>query len=273
MEIKKISFLIFLSNIRLYSKCILSPKRVMIFAGLQATPQKKRWRFSEKSGISVDVIFGGLDLSSLRWNWQRGRPLFPGHLTSWRWPKERPRNPRFWKGCVYLVPAINVQKGNPKWIHTIKDLAKEECVSQLRIQKRLCGNLCGEIVEKNLDSSHKEKFKKNLVNYTESCEKTANSSPQGSRCCLGWRVFQYWILNGSKQSIWSQEDTQNRIYSNRISKFTQNKALAQNCWFPLLPDGKTIFRKYTTWWIFQSTTIYEANTPREGIYLLMNGGL
>jgi molybdate transport system substrate-binding protein len=35
------------------------------------------------------------------------------------------------------------------------------------------GTYAVEIIEKNLILSEKERFRKNLVNYTESCEKTA----------------------------------------------------------------------------------------------------
>jgi molybdate transport system substrate-binding protein len=80
------------------------------------------------------------------------------------------------KVVVYLVPAINVQKGNPKGIHTIKDLTKEGVRIAIANPETVCvGTYAVEIFEKNLTLDEKANVRKNIVNYTESCEKIANA--------------------------------------------------------------------------------------------------
>jgi len=47
------------------------------------------------------------------------------------------------KIVVYLVSAINVQKGNPKGIHSLRDLTKDRNPSGYRKPRDgLCGDLC-----------------------------------------------------------------------------------------------------------------------------------
>ena len=77
--------------------------------------------------------------------------------------------------------------------------------------------------------AHKEKFKKNLVNYTESCEKTANViSLKAVDAVLGWRVFQYWDPERIETIYLRPEEIPRIGYIPiAISKFTRDKALAQ----------------------------------------------
>ena len=103
------------------------------------------------------------------------------------------------------------------------------------------GTYAVEIVEKNLTPVEKEKFKKNLVNYTESCEKTANViSLKAVDAVLGWRVFQYWDPERIETIYLRPEEIPRIGYIPiAISKFTQDKVLAQKFIdFLLLSSGK-----------------------------------
>ena len=95
---------------------------------------------------------------------------------------------------VYLVPAINVQKGNPHDIQTLKDLTKPGIKVAIANPETVCVGLYAvEIVEKNLLRREKAAFRANLLNYTESCEKTATAiSLKQVDAVIGWSVFQYW---------------------------------------------------------------------------------
>jgi hypothetical protein len=50
-----------------------------------------------------------------------------------------------------------------------------------------------EIIEKSFSAREKMAFKKNLINFAESCEKTATAiSLKMADAVIGWRVFPYW---------------------------------------------------------------------------------
>jgi molybdate transport system substrate-binding protein len=278
MEIKKISFSIFIFLIFVsIQNAYPSPKRIMIFAGAASKPATEETVriFQERFGIPVDVIFGGSGfvLSQMKLA-KRGDLYFPGSSDFMEVAKrEGLVFPDSEKVVVYLVPAINVQKGNPKGIHTIKDLTKEGVRVAIANPETVCvGTYAVEIVEKNLDSSHKEKFKKNLVNYTESCEKTANViSLRAVDAVLGWRVFQYWDPERIETIYLKPEEIPRIGYIPiAISKFTQNKDLVQKFVdFLFSPDGKTIFRKYHYLMdLPEARQFTKPNTPVGGEYVL-----
>ncbi len=182
-------------------------KRLLIFAGAASKPATEEviQTFWKESGISVDVVFGGSGfvLSQMKLA-KKGDLYFPGSSDFMeKAKKEGLVFPESEKIVTYLIPAINVQKGNPKGISSLKDLTKDGIRVAIANPEMVCvGTYAVEIVERNLSPFEKERFKKNLVNYTESCEKTANAiSLKAVDAVLGWRVFQYWDPNESKQSI------------------------------------------------------------------------
>jgi molybdate transport system substrate-binding protein len=278
MEMKKVTlFIAIFLTFFFIQKVQSSPTRMLIFAGAASKPATEETVriFQERFGIPVDVIFGGSGfvLSQMKLG-KKGDLYFPGSSDFMEVAKrEGLVFPDSEKIVVYLVPAINVQKGNPKGIHTIKDLTKEGVRVAIANPETVCvGTYAVEIVEKNLDPSHKEKFKKNLVNYTESCEKTANViSLRAVDAVLGWRVFQYWDPERI-QTIYLKPEEIPRIgyIPIAISKFTQNKDLAQKFVdFLFSPDGKTIFRKYHYLMdLPEARQFTKPNTPVGGEYVL-----
>jgi len=229
-----------------------SSNRPLIFAGAASKPATEEAVkiFQEKTGIPVDVIFGGSGfvLSQMKLT-RKGDLYFPGSSDFMEIAKKDGFVfPETEKIIVYLVPAINVQKGNPKGIHSLKDLTKDGIRVAIANPEMVCvGTYAVEIIEKNLSPIEKEKFKKNLVNYTESCEKTANAiSLRAVDAVLGWRVFQYWDPERI-ETIYLKPEEVSRIgyIPIAISKFTQDKILAQKFIdFLLSSQGKSIFRKY-----------------------------
>ena len=229
-----------------------SSKKILIFAGAASKPATEEVIkiFNDKFGIPVDVSFGGSGfvLSQMKLT-KRGDLYFPGSSDFIELAKKEGLvYPDTEKIVVYLIPAINVQKGNPKGIHFLKDLTKDGIRVAIANPEFVCvGTYAVEIIEKNLNPIEKEKLKKNLVNYTESCEKTANAiSLRAVDAVLGWRVFQYWDPERI-ETIYLKPDEIPRVgyIPIAISKFTQDKISAQKFIdFILSPQGKTIFRKY-----------------------------
>jgi len=152
------------------------------------------------------------------------------------------------KVVVFLVPAINVQKGNPKKVKTLKDLTRSGLKVAIANPEGVCvGAYAVEIIEKVLSPGEKQALRKNLINYTESCEKTATAiSLKAADAVIGWRVFQHWDP-ARIETIPLQPSEVIRIgyIPVAVSKYTRNREAAEKFISFLLSDeGKSIFRKY-----------------------------
>jgi len=232
-------------------KCVAADS-LMVFAGAASKPptEEAAKAFENKTGIKVDVIFGGSGyvLSQMILG-KKGDIYFPGSSDYMELAKQKGVVfPESEKIVVYLVPAINVQKGNPKNIKTLKDLTRPGLKVAIANPEGVCvGAYAVEIIESVFTPEEKELFKKNLINYTESCEKTATAiSLKAADAVIGWRVFHYWDPERI-ETIGLDKSQVIRIgyIPIAIAKFTSNRPLAQQFIdFLLSEDGKSIFRKY-----------------------------
>jgi len=254
-----------------------SSQRLLIFAGSASKPPTEDVVriFREKTGIPVDVIFGGSGfvLSQMKLG-KKGDLYFPGSSDFMeKAKKEGLVFPESEKMVVYLVPAINVQKGNPKGIRSLKDLTRDGIRVAIAHPEMVCVGLYAvEIIEKNLAPAEKERFKRNLVNYTESCEKTAVAiSLKAVDAVLGWEVFQYWDPDRI-ETIYLKPEEISRIgyIPIAISKFSKDKLSAQKFIdFLLASEGKAIFQKYHYLMTPQEARRFTPpDTPVGGEYLL-----
>jgi molybdate transport system substrate-binding protein len=278
MEMKKVTFFIaiFLTFFFI-QKVQSSPTRMLIFAGAASKPATEEVIkiFQERSGIIVHVVFGGSGfvLSQMKLT-KKGDLYFPGSSDFMEMAKKEGLVfPESEKILIYLVPAINVQKGNPKKIYSLKDLTKDGIRLAIANPEMVCvGTYAVEIIEKNFNQTEKENFKKNLVNYTESCEKTANViSLKAVDAVLGWRVFQYWDPERIETIHLKPEEIPRIGYVPiAISKFTQDKLLAQKFIdFLFSQQGKAAFRKYHYLMDLQEARHFaKPDTPVGGEYVL-----
>jgi molybdate transport system substrate-binding protein len=277
---KKVPFLIpILLVFVLVGNAQSASRRVLVFAGAASKPATEEGVriFQERFGIPVDVVFGGSGfvLSQMKLT-KKGDLYFPGSSDFMEMAKKECLVfPESEKILVYLIPAINVQKGNPRGIHCLKDLTRDGIRIAIANPEMVCvGSYAVEIVEKNLTPVEKEKFKKNLVNYTESCEKTANViSLKAVDAVLGWRVFQYWDP-GRIETINLRPEEIPRIgyIPIAVSKFTRDKELAQKLIdFLFSPQGKVVFRKYHYLMDLKEARHFtRPDTPVGGEYVLPN---
>jgi molybdate transport system substrate-binding protein len=254
-----------------------SPKRLFVFAGSASKPATVEVikAFQKEFGVPVDITFGGSGfvLSQMKLA-KKGDIYFPGSSDFMELAKrEGLVLPESEKIVVYLIPAINVQRGNPKKIYSLKDLSKEGLRIAIANPEGVCVGLYAvEIIEKNMPPAEKDKFKRNLVNFTESCEKTATVvSLKTVDAILGWRVFQYWDPERI-ETIYLKPEQIARIgyLPIAISKYAQDKELAQKFIdFTLSPQGKEIFRKYHYLMDLREARQYtQPNTPVGGEYPL-----
>jgi len=257
-----------------------SSEGILIFAGSASKPPTEEVVrvFREKAGIPVDVIFGGSGfvLSQMKLA-KKGDLYFPGSSDFMeKAKKEALVFPESEKLVVYLVPSINVQKGNPKGIHSLKDLTRHGIRLAIANPEMVCVGLYAvEIIEKNLAPAEKEKFRRNLVNYTESCEKTAVAiSLKAVDAVLGWEVFQYWDPDRI-ETIYLKPDEISRIgyLPIAISKYTRDRSSAQKFIdFLLTREGKAIFQKYHYLMTPQEARRFtRPDTPVGGEYLIPKG--
>jgi molybdate transport system substrate-binding protein len=226
---------------------------LLIFAGAATVPPttKAARAFEQKTGVKVDVVFGGSGyvLSQMKLA-RRGDLYFPGSSDYMEIAKRDGFVlPGTEKIIVYTVPAINVQKGNPHNIKGLKDLLKPGLRVAIANPEGVCvGAYAVEIFEKELTAAEREQLKANIRNYTGSCEQTATAiSLKLADAVVGWRVFQYWDPERI-ETIPLPADQIPRIgyIPIAISKFSKQPKLAQQFIdFVTGPEGQAIYAKYS----------------------------
>lgn len=207
--------------------------------------------FEKETQIKTKPIFGGSGyiLSQMKLS-QKGDIFFPGSSDFMEIAKrENLIYEETEKRVVYLVPTLNVQIGNPKGIQTLYDLLKPNLKIAIANPENVCVGLYAvEIIEENFNEFQKELFKKNLVTYAESCEKTASLlALKTVDAVIGWHVFQNW----SPQNILTiplkaKEVKRIGYIPIAIVKYTKQRDIAQRVINFIIhdPRSKEIFYKY-----------------------------
>ncbi|HOO42051.1 MAG TPA: molybdate ABC transporter substrate-binding protein [Syntrophales bacterium] len=130
--------------------------------------------FERKTGIKVELNWGGSGavLSQLKLS-RRGDLFIPGspdYMT--KAIKEGLVDPKTVKIIAYLIPAINVRKGNPLKIKGLADLARPGLRVAIGNPESVCVGLYGvEVLEKN---GLLKAVEKNIVTHASSCAATAS---------------------------------------------------------------------------------------------------
>lgn len=227
-------------------------EEIYVFAGAASKPptEEVAKAFEIKTGVKVNLTFGGSGfvLSQMALA-KKGDIYFPGSSDYMELAKKKNLVlPESERAVVYLVPAINVQKGNPKKVKSLSDLTNPGLRVAIANPEGVCVGLYAvEIIEKNLKPSDLAALRKNLVNYTESCEKTATAiSLKIVDAVIGWSVFQDWDPERIQTIPLKKEEILRIGYIPiAISKYTTNRALAQTFIdFILSTEGRRIFKKY-----------------------------
>ncbi|MEX1119557.1 MAG: molybdate ABC transporter substrate-binding protein [Terrimicrobiaceae bacterium] len=206
--------------------------------------------YERKTGIKVDLVFGGSGyvLSQMKLA-RRGDLYFPG---SSDYMEKAKRDgdvfPDTEKVIVYLVPAINVQKGNPRGIRALKDLTRPGLKVAIANPEGVCvGAYAVEILEKEFTDDEMTAFRKNLINYTESCEKTATAiSLKMADAVIGWSVFEHWDPQRIETiSLHKDEIPRMGYIPIAISTFSKNRAAAQSFIdFLTGPEGQAVYARH-----------------------------
>jgi molybdate transport system substrate-binding protein len=227
-------------------------EELFVFAGAASKPptEEVAKAFEAKIGAKVYLTFGGSGFVLSQMNLaKKGDIYFPGSSDYMELAKKKGLVfQETERTVVYLAPAINVQKGNPKGIKSLNDLTKPGLRIAIANPEGVCVGLYAvEIIEKNLKPEKLAALKKNLVNYTESCEKTATAiSLKAVDAVIGWSVFQYWDSDRIQTIPLKKEEIPRIGYIPiAVSKFSTNRNLAQSFIdFVLSNEGRAIFRKH-----------------------------
>jgi len=226
---------------------------LMIFAGAATVPPttEAAKAFEQKTGVKVDVVFGGSGyvLSQMKLS-KQGDLYFPGSSDYMEIAKrDGDVLPETEKIIVYAVPAINVQKGNPHNIRGLKDLLKPGLRVAIANPEGVCvGAYAVEIFESQLTPEEREQLKANIKNYTGSCEQTSTAiSLKLADAVIGWRVFQYWDPERIETiPLPASQIPRIGYIPIAISKFSKQPELAQQFIdFLVSPEGQAIYAKYS----------------------------
>jgi molybdate transport system substrate-binding protein len=242
-----ILFCLFLSGTAIYGADSL-----LVYAGAASKPptEEAARLFEKKTGIKVEVVFGGSGymLSQMKLA-KQGDIYFPGSSDYMEKAKrEGAVYPDTEKIIVYLVPSINVVKGNPRGIRTLQDLIKPGIRVAIANPEGVClGIYAVEIIENSFTPSQKAAFQANLVNYTESCEKTAMAiSLKMADAVIGWSVLEHWDpLRIQTIKLPASQTPRIGYIPIAISKFTTNCQTAQRFVdFMAGPEGSRVFARH-----------------------------
>lgn len=225
---------------------------LLIFAGAASKPPTElaAAAFTEKTGVRVELIFGGSGyvLSQMELG-KTGDLYFPGSSDYMEIAKEKELvYPKTEAYVVYLVNAINVKRGNPYDIQNLRDLARPGLRVAIANPEGVCVGLYAvEILENSFSPGELELLRANIVNYPESCEKTATAiSLDTVDAVIGWRVFEHWDPERIETIPLQPEEIIRVGYIPiAVSTFTENKELAgQFIQFILSPEGQQFYKQY-----------------------------
>lgn len=230
----------------------LAGEKLLIFAGAASKPptEEAAELYEKKTGVKVEVVFGGSGYVLAQMKLAKdGDIYFPG---SSDYMEKAKRDGDVLadteKVIVYLAPAINVQRGNPHGIRALADLTRPGLKVAIANPEGVCvGAYAVEIIEREFSPEEKAAFKRNLINYTESCEKTATAiSLKMADAVIGWGVFEHWDPARIETVPLRKEQIPRIGYIPvAISKFTQDRTAAQRFIdFLAGPEGRAIFAKH-----------------------------
>jgi molybdate transport system substrate-binding protein len=226
--------------------------RLIVYAGAASKPpaEEAAKLYEQRTGVKVDLAIGGSGyvLSQMKLA-KQGDIYFPG---SSDYMEKAKRDGDVFadseKIIVYLVPAINVVKGNPHGIHTLRDLTRPGLRVAIANPENVCvGAYAIEIIEKVFTAAEKAAFQRNLVTYTESCEKTATAiSLKTADAVIGWSVFEHWDPERIETvRLPASQISRIGYIPIAISKFTKNREAAQRFIdFMAGAEGRKIFARY-----------------------------
>ena len=237
----------------LFDRHNVNASELVLFAGAASRPATRELveLFEARTGHEVRIHFGnsGRVLFQMRIA-QHGDLYFPGSPDFMNQAsREGLIIPETRRIVAYLIPAINVQRGNPKEIASLADFARDDVrVAVSNPHTVIVGTYAVEILER---AHLAARVRPKIVGYTESCAQTANLLAMNSvDAILGWRVHESWNPEHIESIPLPPERIPRISYMPiAISSFSDNVELAEQFLeFVCSDEGKRVFEKwgYTT---------------------------
>lgn len=223
--------------------------RLIAFVGAASKPPTTEAKEAfEKShpGIVVDITFGGSGtlLNQMKLE-ETGDIYMPGSDDYMEKAEEAEVVlPETRSIAAYLVPAICVQEGNPKGIHSLSDLARPGMTIGLAEAGAVClGDVSDEILQA---AGLEEQVKKNVITYAKSCDQTQQLVQLGEvDAVLGWDAFQHWAPDEIDIVQIDPKYLRVRNIPAAVTVYSQQREAAQKFIDFLVSDeGKSIFKKH-----------------------------
>lgn len=226
----------------------VAPKELTAFVGSASKPpmEEAARAFEKETGIKVYLNFSGSGTMLSQMKISKSGDLYIPGSPDYMLMAERDGvvDPASIKLITYLVPAILVQKGNPKNIRSLADLAKPGVEVGIGNPEAVCVGLYAyEILEYNKMLA---KVWPNIVTNAESCDKTATLVALKSvDAVLGWRVFASWHDTIDVVYLEPQQIPRLAYVPGAISTFTEDRESAEKFLdFLVSTQGQDIFKKW-----------------------------
>ena len=231
---------------------IAQNKSINVFAGSASQPPllEAAQIFEQRTNIKVNFTFGGSGTVLSQMILSKSGDLYipgsPDYLVKAQAQGVVAANDN---GTIlaYLVPAILVQKGNPKNIQSLSDLLRPDVTVGIANPASVCVGLYAiEVLDKSglLDKLAQAGTVKT---YATSCENTATLIALKSvDAVIGWSVFASWNPDTTDVVYLKASEIPRLAYiPGAISTFAQDRASAQKFIdFLASKDGQAIFLKY-----------------------------
>jgi molybdate transport system substrate-binding protein len=258
--------------------CLHTPTfaEVTVFAGSASKPplEEAAELYQKETGIEIILHFGGSGMMPNQLRLSRKADLYiPGSpdymLKARRLGLIDSTNEQI---LAYLIPAINVAKGNPKKIHRLTDLSRPGIRVGIADPSGVCVGLYAvELLEaQNLTAS----VRPNLTANVESCAKTASLIPlQAVDATIGWREFENWNPDRTESILIPAEQIVRLAYiPAAIAKNALNVEGAEDFLdFLTSARGKSIFTKWGYLTDEQQARAYAPQASIGGEYRLPEG--
>lgn len=206
--------------------------------------------FQTKTGIRVNTIYAGIGtlFSQMLFTKQGDIFLAPSPDIMEKATTKGLLIKSSVKNLGYMVPCINVIKGNPKNIKVLKDLSRPGLKIAIGNPEIVyIGALAVELVEKNLAMEEKNSFRSNIVTFAEDFNKLSTYLVlKQVDAIIGFHYLEGWHSD-KVDTIKLKPNQIQRIGSGQIGILNNSnkKELSQKFIdFVISDDAKKIFHKY-----------------------------
>lgn len=226
--------------------------RLQVFAGAASKPALEELArlYHQRTGTEVELVLGGSGtvLTQMRLA-RRGDLYLPGSSDYMaRAQRDGLVLPETERPIAWLVPTLTVPRGNPAGIHGLRDLLRPGVRVLLANPETVClGAYAVEIFEHVFTPEERRLLRRNLVNYTDSCERTAAVvAMKQADVTVGWHVFAHWYPDRLATVRLPPEQVLRVGYLPvAVSRFTRNRAAAEGfIEFVAGSEGRAVFARH-----------------------------